>query len=273
MLKKFFRKILREITRSKPVRALFPVTYKPSPRDMLLLDLLRSRHLGKRCLILGCGPSLALEDVNKLRFEYTFACNKIYLLFDQTEWRPTFYCCEDSLLLRNNLEDILRLDRTLKIFPSDVYPALRGHKLVRDCYFVPQLPHRPDGPDFPGGFSLDATKGLFWGSTVVYSMLQLAVYMGFRDICLLGVDHSYILPGQKVKNKYICEGEINHFHKDYHKVGEAWHEPRVPMLTQSYACALRECQKQGVGVYNASRRTALDVFPKVDLDVLLHDNG
>jgi hypothetical protein len=63
----------------------------------------------------------------------------------------------------DNLEDILRMDRTLKIFPSDVYPVLRKHKLVRDCYFVRQLPHRPDGPDFPGGFSLDATKGLSGG--------------------------------------------------------------------------------------------------------------
>jgi hypothetical protein len=269
MLKTPFSKILRAVTRGTSVRALFPVAYKPSPRDLLLLDLLRFCHLGERCFILGCGPSLALEDVERLRFEYTFACNKIYLLFDQTEWRPTFYCCEDSLLLRNNLEAILHLDRTLKIFPSDVYPMLHKHKVTSNCYFVRQLPHLPDGPDFPGGFSLDLTKGLFWGSTVTYSMLQTAVYMGFKDIYLLGIDHYYTLPGQKIGNKYICEGEINHFHKDYHKIGEAWHEPRVPTLTQAYAYAARECKKQGVHVYNASRRTALDVFPRVDFDAVL----
>jgi hypothetical protein len=100
-------------------------------------------------------------------------------------------------------------------------------------------------------------------------MLQMAVYMGFKDIFLLGIDHQYILPGQKIKNKYICEGEINHFHKDYHKVGEAWHEPRVPMLTQAYAYAARECKKQGVHIYNAGRRTALDVFARVDFDDVL----
>ena len=44
-------------------------------------------------------------------------------------------------------------------------------------------------PGYPK-FSDDLTEGIYSGTTVLYAMFQIAVYMGFKNIYLLGVDFS-----------------------------------------------------------------------------------
>ncbi|MDL2316420.1 DUF115 domain-containing protein, partial [Desulfovibrio sp. OttesenSCG-928-A18] len=264
------KKIIQKIVRSTPGRfvakKLFPARFRPNGRDLFLLETLRNKHLGKRCFVLGCGPSLNLQDVEKLRFEYTFACNKIYLLFEKTQWRPSYYSCEDHLLVQNSLENIMSMDRTLKLFSTNVLRSMTHHKKLSECFFYRHLPNHPIGEGFPGGFSYDMTKGVQWGSTITYSLIQMAVYMGFKTIYLLGLDHFYILPEKKCGRVYIDGGEQNHFHNAYRKPGERWHDPQPHVLEQSYAYALEACCQVGVSVFNASRRTMLNIFPRISFD-------
>lgn len=238
-------------------------------QDRVLLECLRNKHLGQRCFIIGNGPSLTVDDLNRLRFEYTFASNKIYLLFDQTQWRPTYYSCEDTLVIQQNADKILDLDRTLKIFPSNILEHVERKDGCYFCEFInhPELLEEP--PSFERQFSYDLTRGLHWGSTITYSLIQMAVFMGFKDVYLLGVDHLYVTPRKKKGSFYISEGEVNHFNKEYRALGEKWHEPRLDVLERSYEYALMACEKVGVSLYNASRRTALDVFEQIDLDKVL----
>ena len=42
---------------------------------------LKDNYIGKRCFIIGNGPSLRIEDLNCLKGEYTFAANRIYEIF------------------------------------------------------------------------------------------------------------------------------------------------------------------------------------------------
>ena len=58
----------------------------------------KNSHLGERCFIVGNGPSLKIEDLEKLYVngEITFAFNMIYKIFDQTLWRPTYYGISDG---------------------------------------------------------------------------------------------------------------------------------------------------------------------------------
>lgn len=68
--------------------------YLRSP-DSWYLKTLKGIHAGKRCFIIGNGPSLCAEDLDKLKDEYTFAANRIYEIFYLTEWRPTYYFVVD----------------------------------------------------------------------------------------------------------------------------------------------------------------------------------
>ena len=74
------------------------------------LGKLRNIYLGRRCFILGNGPSLRVDDLGRLKGEITFASNKIYLAFDKTEWRPSYFTLCDLLVAAQNVEQIRGLD-------------------------------------------------------------------------------------------------------------------------------------------------------------------
>ncbi|MFC2055928.1 hypothetical protein ACFLV7_16775 [Chloroflexota bacterium] len=82
------------------------------------LAALKNRHKGQRCFVIGNGPSLSTTDLDQLRGEVTFACNKIYLAFNETDWRPTYYAVEDPLVAQQNYEEINNLYGFTKLFPN-----------------------------------------------------------------------------------------------------------------------------------------------------------
>ena len=55
-------------------------------------------HKGKRCVIIGNGPSLNKLDLTKLKNEITFGVNAIYTNMDNMGFLPTYYVVEDILL-------------------------------------------------------------------------------------------------------------------------------------------------------------------------------
>ena len=58
-------------------------------------------HKGKRAFIIGNGPSLTKEDLEMLTNEITFASNRIYKMFDDTEWRPKYFTISDDGVARS----------------------------------------------------------------------------------------------------------------------------------------------------------------------------
>ncbi|KIC36431.1 hypothetical protein [Leisingera sp. ANG-M7] len=241
--------------------------------SQIMMSLLRDRHKGRRAVIVGNGPSLRISDLDRLQADVTFASNKIYLAYGETFWRPTYYSVEDGLVIQNSWDQIAGLQGSIKIFPANVRDF--GYH-APDTIFVPFLPPKSfedplSDPGFPS-FSTDLSHGICWGSTIVYSQIQMALFMGCSEIILIGVDHSYQLPSVKRGNQYLHEGEQNHFHPGYRQVGEAWHQPNLDVLEVSYARARESCAARGVQVLNASRRSCLEVFERADFDTLFPPN-
>lgn len=234
--------------------------------DHAFFNGLRNRYKGQRCFVLGNGPSLKVADLELLKNEVTFAANKIYLCFDETDWRPTFYSVEDLLVAQTCRAEILAVDRTTKIFADHMLPYLPRQANHHYARWLPPMDNRSPFREF----STDLTKGICWGSTITYSMLQMAVHMGFSEIYILGLDHSYVEPKTKQDGALVSEGEVNHFHPEYRKPGERWHYPVLDRLEHSYQFAKDYCDAIGVRVYNASRFSKLDTFPRANLDEVLN---
>lgn len=254
-------KILREIAR------VFHPRKGPSRAERAYLKTLEGHYKGQRCFIIGNGPSLTTDDLNRLKGEITFASNKIFLAYEETDWRPTFYTAEDALVIQNSKAAIDALTGSIKLMPIQIMhlcdngPDTHPFAIIKPKNWDTPL----IDPEFPA-FGDSFRTGIAWGSTVVYTQIQLAVAMGFSRICILGLDHSY-KEGRRVRDGIlVSDGERNHFHPDYRPKGEEWHSPNLDVLEISYARARKETERRGVQILNCSRHSALHIFERAHLE-------
>ena len=242
----------------------FPVTANDRK-----LAALKDKHKGQRCFVIGNGPSLRISDLDQLKGEITFASNKIYLAFDQTSYRPTYYTVIDEMIAENWHEVINGLKLT-KLFPSYVRLLLKPDK--NTTYF------ESEGANL-GGFSPDPLlEDLYGGYTVIFAQLQLAYYMGFKTVYLIGMDHTWNLPaGEREKQGseviLVSQGEQNHFLPDYRLPGEKWSLPKPELQEIAFQIARKYYEDHGRCVYNATRGGRLEVFERVDLDQIIAESG
>ncbi|MFR9211410.1 MAG: 6-hydroxymethylpterin diphosphokinase MptE-like protein [Intestinibacter bartlettii] len=224
----------------------------------------KNKYEGQRCFIIGNGPSLNVNDLEKLKNEITFGFNRIYYIFNKTDWRPTFYCSEDLKIIQNSVKEINDLDIKDKFIPLIIKEDY-GINIDSAIYFNQR--YKPEKQIVPS-FSENIVKKIDCGSTVTYTAIQIAAYMGFKEIYLIGVDHSFA--------RYINEkGEIvedknlkDYFCEEYNKDKEKLDIPTTVVSTLAYQKAEEYSRQHGFRIYNATRGGKLEVFERVDFDKL-----
>lgn len=222
-------------------------------------------HKGKRCFIVATGPSLKIEDLNCLyqHNEICISMNKIYRCYNQTEWRADYVGITDGKVLADIVKDYKQgIEMPKKVFVGDnsihserqeMYPNAEYFHLNL-MNFEPNLPL----------FSDDITRGTYRGCTVTYDFaLQMAAYMGFSEIYLLGVDHE--MSGK-------ISDDNNHFIKNYYTKDEKsdrhFNLSNWDGATKAYQAAEKYSRQHGFRIYNATRGGKLEVFERVDFDRL-----
>lgn len=220
----------------------------------------------KRCFLIGNGPSLNQTDLSALRNEVTFAVNGFFLKGQDLDWSPTFYVVEDHLVAEDRAHALKQLSGTTKFFPAYLGYVFEPSE---DTIFYNHRPRKsyPHGFDF----SLNADEITYTGCTVTFSLMQLAAYLGFREIYLIGVDASYQIPQDALSAKDYSVGVLdmqsddpNHFNPDYFGKGYRWHDPQVDKMVEAYAEAKRTLEGTGQCIYNATVGGQLEVFERRD---------
>ncbi|MBR0184529.1 MAG: DUF115 domain-containing protein [Synergistaceae bacterium] len=224
---------------------------------------------GQRCFIIGNGPSLTIKDLEKLKEfgEISIASNSIYNLFPNTEWRPTIYTVHDFQEIKKTREKISAVKTELKI----VAMSASGRIYNIDEAILLRLIEPKRG----GYFSDDISKCVYDGGTVTYVSLQCAVYMGFKEIILLGVDHSFAREQTK-DGKMIINNKIKNHFQDY-QTDDFWGNGQkdeeavvfpLDFATDAFITARHYADEHGVRILNATRGGKLEVFERVDFDTL-----
>lgn len=236
-----------------------------SPDDPERLTIFKDIHREQRGFIIGNGPSLTAKDLDLLQDEITFAANKIYLYSPETRYRPTYYASVDLIFLEHFYPNILAIEA-----PKFLPHSARQWVKPSEHLFLFQEIGTACGEEFTPRFSLDIQQGIYGGFTVSYTLIQLAFYMGIRELFLIGMDHDYHLPSQRSYHHaygevLVSEGEVNHFHQNYRPPGEIWSIPRPEFQEQAFHLALVTFQKFGGTILNATRGGNLDIFPRIDL--------
>jgi len=204
-------------------------------------------HRGETCVIVGNGPSLNKTPLNTKYV--TFGSNKIYRL----PFTPTYYCLIDEEMMKSCLP-----------LPKDFTP---NEMFIRAEAGV----GNPIYPIVANGFSLDITNFVVMGGTVTFVMLQIAFYMGFDTMLLVGVDHYYPKTQRMAGHRIVGDGDDpDHFAcadgKPYFDKDVTYNAPEIEGTTRSYAIAQELFSKAGRKIYNLTPGTKLDVFEKDKLE-------
>lgn len=238
----------------------------------------KDAYKGKRCFVIGNGPSLRAEDLDRIKDEYSFASNRIYEIYRRTDWRPTFYCNQDEevlLSMGDNLYDAVAQSQA-SFFRLTSYCKLGNNvSKLHNPTFVPILYILYKDNSFE--FSKKADRFLGDCSTVTYMAIQLAAFMGFSEIYLLGVDNSY--PFQINLDGTLQVNDLNlaaHFYEtadgNLGERGSVGHRSHYDYVTFGYRSAEAFSRKDGsFRIYNATRGGRLEEFERVNFDEVMRD--
>jgi len=241
-----------QLTESERIDLLYDQIRANSSR---LLMQHRDKYRGRRCVIMGNGPSLNNADLSLLKNELTFGLNKIYLLFDRIDWRPTFYVCVNPFVIQQSAQQILNDIPGLKFLD---FASFRYLPYVESIVYLLSLGAK--------GFSTDPCEGIFQSHTVTYVAMQLAYYLGFDEVFLVGVDHFFnaVNSGQPDQMVVQNDYDTDHFDPNYFAKGQEWNLPNLKGSEEGYRIAKATFEKAGRKIYDATIGGHLTVFEKVD---------
>lgn len=233
-------------------------------KDKQKLVSFHNKYKGKRCFIIGNGPSLNKCDLRLLKNEYSFAVNGIFYKTDEMGYKPNFYMVEDGHVVDDNLERINNFDCENKFFPSIYKEKITNRK--NTYFFNCDLSFYQSANPKPN-FSTDFSKVAYAGQSVTMMQLQLAYYLGFTEVYFIGMDFSYDVPestdiqGSTYKSN---EDDPNHFHPDYFGKGKKWHDPKLDRVLMNYEMCKKAFESDGRKIYNATVGGKLELFERVE---------
>lgn len=230
------------------------------------LNGLKDKYKGKRIFIICNGPSLRPEDLDSLakNNEYTIASNKIDKIFQFTEWRPYFYTVLDDTFQYSIIENMLNASAKLNFFGVESYIKT---KVVPNSVYL-NLNRNPEFLNNPQ-FATEISKSLNTLGTVTFAMFEIARYLGFSEMYIIGCDNSY---GKEIKKDgtIVDHGTTSYFKgasdKDNSKaVAATW------QMNIAYEFAEKYSRENGFRIYNATRGGYLEAFERVDFDSILKE--
>jgi hypothetical protein len=269
-------------------RIIYSFRYRLAGKGILInenekkLAALKNKHAGQRCFIIGNGPSLNNIDLTLMKDEITFGVNAIYLNYEKMQFYPTYYAVEDPLVAADRKDEINAYHESEHKFFGAYFSELFKQddktiwmNVIRnfDDEFDPKR-------EFPK-FSTDCLRRIYVTGTVTYLCLQLAYYMGFKEVYMVGFDHNYVIPDSALisnvrQSGFVIEStedDPNHFNPQYFGKGYKWHDPRVDRMEMGYRKAKQYFEADGRKIINATHGGKLEVFERLKYEDLFDNKS
>lgn len=241
--------------------------------NSLRLERMKGIHKGKRCFLIGNGPSLTGSDLDLLQDEYTFGTNMVYKIFDSTEWRPSFHCVSDTIYASK-----LGLELSQKV-KAPLFTTERTYRRMKLKPVNTTYVHTLQSERYRVRGNIQAYCMV--KATVLSLAAEIAFHMGFSEIYLIGVDctNPHTKGGHFTENyttKEVAETDINRIKtrmKTKSLTTEQIGEHIIDRSMEVYSLLHEYAAKHGVKIYNATRGGNLEIFPRVQLEEVLEKKG
>ena len=208
-------------------------------------------HKGGSCFIIGNGPSLRKMDLNPLRNKKTIGLNKVYLLFDKLGFETTYLAAANPYVIQQAAREFSGLSLPL-------FLMMWGREFIKKKENVNFLREKPSPL-----FAKNISQGICIDSTVTYMAMQIAYYMGFKTVILIGVDHFFKSKGQPHSTVQLNGEDPNHFDPNYFGHGLTWQLPDLAGSERAYQRAKNVYEEDGRRILDATVDGKLQIFKKI----------
>lgn len=221
------------------------------------LKLLKNIHKGRTAFMIGNGPSVRISDLAKMGDNVSFCCNKFYMAYDMTKFRPTYTVASDRQMIGDFGDEIVKKTEGRLLLALDDDPLIAGdYTWIRLKHFKPQ--HLFKKPIFryvlPGGATLIVA-------------IQIAYFMGITKFYLYGVDHDFNFEIDENEKDIFRKavGDKNHFIPNY-RSDKKWCPPNTNQIEEAFQICDRFMRSRGGWIKNATRGGKLEVLEREDFD-------
>ena len=237
-------------------------------RERERMQKLAGIHGGETCVIVGNGPSLTADDLDRICDAgiSSFGVNKIYKIFKDTKWRPTYYAIDDRGMIKNSeiMEHLAEMNAEKYFFIKQhcIYQKKLENYISPDKFIFLNSDGNRKYLQNPK-FSYDVANKIYSIGTVTYFCIQIAIYLGFKRIYLIGMDHCYPVERDEKGNIIINGGKAHvgeETQKERNIVGTVWE------MERAYKCALEESRKKEFEIWNITRGGKLEIFPRKHIE-------
>lgn len=246
---------------------------------------------GRRCWIIGGGPSLKGFDFNTLRGELTIGVNKAFLHHDPTIIFSGDYRFYKKLMMFNTpkrerlwTDDEERCYQArAKYLQSHAYKVwldTEGGAFGDEVFVVDYAGHyNKETKKFEGeeAISFNLEDGIYQGRNSGYAALNLAIALGASPIILLGFDmlgrdgkaawfhEGYEALSEWQRTESVYDRFLEQFRSNFcvaHRSRQT-DTPQQTILATSGSCLVRSGCDEVIqkSIHNFSMNTALDCFP------------
>ncbi len=249
---------------------------------------LEDKHKGKRCFIIGNGPSIKRQNLNLLENEIVFVVNGFYRYEGYQKIKPNYYVFADAVFFQEDTGP-MALTGFEKIWGYSNKPTIivpfGTQKMIHNVYGWDKktsIYYYDGSMSFEDGYvkKWDMSKTVPSPQNVVQVAMLTATYMGFKEIYLLGIEQTdiisciegYMKDGEilryayevddnlrkvRCKNKLVLslEEDLKGYARIFHLYKEIYHF----------------CAAQGIDVYNCTPETLVKGIPKKNYEEIFRN--
>ena len=242
-------------------------------------------HKGETCYILGSGPSIKTQDLTKLKGKIVMTQNHFHAHEDIKTINPKYHVIvpkyqpksfdDDWHAWIKSMEERLPNDTTLFAGTNTKYIIDEYKSFDNRAYY---MSYNIDSTYLDKAL-VDITKNIMYVPTVITQCLAAAIYMGFKEIYLLGFDLNQVCIIQNDRdnvrfygNSQITnneaekkmENDTGSNGEDWFKMWVTWHQ--LNLLN-------KRAKENGTKIINATNGGLLDMFPREKYEDIIKKNS
>jgi hypothetical protein len=223
-------------------------------------------HKGERCFILATGPSLntlSTSNISNLKGEVLFGVNSLYKSDIMNELTPSYYSLFDNLYWGEESKVFKEIKNKYGNSVPTFITDYRAKTIIEELG-VEKQPIYTYSKKFPVNIMhSDVDKNMYISMNVVAGTILAAIYMGFKEIYLLGCDYNSFLT-LKAGHCYNDEDEQRFYTENLGFYLKFYH-----LTTKFHYLIAKHAKQKKIKVINITNGSLLDAYPLKDPNIVI----